>query len=83
MTPFEVLGVPSDASPEEIKRAYRRLAQVHHPDKGGDAATFTHLTAAYEAALKPKKCPACFGKGHVRERQGAITKKIPCPRCWS
>jgi len=35
---YDVLGVAKDASADEIKRAWRRMAQKHHPDKGGDEA---------------------------------------------
>jgi DnaJ family protein A protein 2 len=45
---YETLGVSKDASPSEIKKAYRKLAMRHHPDKGGDAELFKKLTTAYE-----------------------------------
>lgn len=45
---YEILGINSDATPEEIKKAYRRLAMEHHPDKGGDAAHFQKIQEAYD-----------------------------------
>ena len=45
---YEILGVSDGASPQEIKKAYRKLSLQHHPDKGGDMAKFKEVTRAYE-----------------------------------
>lgn len=50
---YETLGVPKGASDEEIKKAYRRLASAHHPDKGGDTARFQEIQSAYETLADP------------------------------
>jgi DnaJ-class molecular chaperone len=47
---YRILGVERDASPEAIKRAYRRLARKYHPDRGAGSSirAFQELQAAYE-----------------------------------
>lgn len=61
---YDALGVrPTDRLPA-IKAAYRRLARVHHPDKGGAAASFAKIRVAYETLSDPKKravYDACAG----------------------
>jgi curved DNA-binding protein len=52
---YETLGVPKGASEEEIKRAYRKLAAKHHPDRGGDTAKFQEVQSAYETLTDPHK----------------------------
>lgn len=46
---YEILGVDKNASDDEIKKAYRKLAHKHHPDKqGGDSNKFKEINAAYQ-----------------------------------
>lgn len=45
---YTTLGVARDASADEIKRAFRKLASQHHPDKGGDTKKFQEIQAAYD-----------------------------------
>ena len=51
---YELLGVERDALPHIIKAAYRRLAAVHHPDRGGDQEMFVAITTAYNVLMDPK-----------------------------
>jgi len=52
---YNILGVSKNASNEDIKNAYRRLARTHHPDKGGDKDQFQKIQEAYETLSNSDK----------------------------
>ena len=45
---YQTLGVNENATQDEIKKAYRKLAVEHHPDKGGNEDTFKKISEAYD-----------------------------------
>ena len=55
MDHYSTLGVTKTSSPDEIKKAYRKLASQHHPDKGGDKAKFQDIQAAYDTLSDTNK----------------------------
>lgn len=52
---YSTLGINKNASADEIKSAFRRLAKQHHPDLGGDQAKFQQINEAYEILSDPQK----------------------------
>jgi len=51
---YKILGVPENASLEEIKKAFRELAKKYHPDRGGDPEMFKKILEAYRVLSDPK-----------------------------
>lgn len=45
---YKILGVEKSANQDDVKRAFRKLAHEHHPDKGGDEAKFKEINEAYQ-----------------------------------
>ena len=83
--PYKVLGVSPDASDDEIKQAYRRLAKQYHPDRNpGDAVAakkMQEINAAYEQIKNPEKANpqgnpyggyggySCYSRGYEQYQQ--------------
>lgn len=67
---YNVLGVPRNATKEEIKKAYRQLAHKFHPDKGGDEARFKEINEAYHILSDEKKRSQYDQFGQIFEGPG-------------
>jgi DnaJ-class molecular chaperone len=85
MSPFEMLEIPPESTPLEVKMRWRILASEHHPDKGGDASKFDMYRSAYEEALRlsemEKPCDECGGAGKITTMRGFHQIKVACPIC--
>jgi molecular chaperone DnaJ len=62
---YEVLGVPKSASADEIKKAFRKAAIEHHPDRGGDETKFKEINEAYEVLKDTDKRKRYDQFGHA------------------
>lgn len=62
---YEILGVSKNASADEIKKAFRRAAIEHHPDRGGDETKFKEINEAYEVLKDPAKKQRYDQFGHA------------------
>ncbi len=62
---YDVLGVSKDAIADEIKKAFRRAAVEHHPDRGGDEAKFKEINEAYEVLKDTDKRKRYDQFGHA------------------
>ncbi|KAL3616049.1 hypothetical protein CASFOL_040343 [Castilleja foliolosa] len=69
---YEVLGVPKTASPDDLKKAYKKAAIKNHPDKGGDPEKFKELAHAYEVLSDPEKREIYdqYGEDALKEGMG-------------
>lgn len=65
---YEILGLKKGATDKDIKKAYRKKAMEHHPDKGGDEKVFKEITEANEI-LSDKQKKATYDRyGHTKQR---------------
>ncbi|PPR44916.1 MAG: Chaperone protein DnaJ [Alphaproteobacteria bacterium MarineAlpha5_Bin8] len=73
---YEILGVSRNASNDEIKKSYRKLAMKYHPDRNKDDKAserkFKEVSAAYEVLKDPEKKAAYDQYGHDAFRQGGM-----------
>lgn len=70
---YEILGVSPSATPDELKKAHRKLALQHHPDKGGDSEKFKEINEAYDVLKDPEKRKIYdeYGEEAIKEGMGA------------
>lgn len=66
---YGVLGIAKGATQEEIKKAYRKKAKEHHPDKGGNEDEFKAILEAYECLSDEAKKQNYDKYGHAESRQ--------------
>ena len=52
---YDILKIPRDATPDQVKESYRFLAKQHHPDAQGDENVFKEISAAYDVLSNPEK----------------------------
>ena len=89
---YEILEVPSDASEEQIKKQYRKLALRYHPDKNTDggvtADRFKEINEAYSVLSDAKKRQYYDVHGHEEgeeDEQVCVSSERAraVPACWS
>lgn len=82
---FQTLGLPDMATPEEVKAKWRKLAMIHHPDRGGNVVEFNEIRKAYKVALdeasQPKPCSGCNGTGKTTVAHGFSSVEVVCQSC--
>src|SRR6476661_6587786 len=73
LDPYRTLELPCDATLDDVKTAYRRLAKLYHPDSAGERAVprFLAVQAAYEALTE--------GPGKLRSVIGGRSRPAPSP----
>jgi curved DNA-binding protein CbpA len=67
MTLYEILGLTPEATPKQIKSAWRVLAQKHHPDKQGDPEAFKAIQTAYDVLSDPERRAQYDATGETKE----------------
>ena len=82
MDPYATLGVSRNSTEDVIKKAYRKLAKEHHPDKGGDPEKFKKINKAYEqiqlndAGMKFEGFPGFFAQEFFKKHMFRQTIEV-------
>lgn len=80
--PHQILGIPHDASEREVRRAFRALSRLRHPDVGGSDAAMKELTEAYQTMIANRGRPRApvVLKPPRREHPGRRQPTTPMPQ---
>lgn len=82
---YELLSLTDQATPAQVREAWRQLRSTQHPDKGGDADAFIRYREAYLTAIadaqKPQRCERCEGSGRVLVVRGFSRTSLRCSLC--
>mmetsp|Transcript_109055 Transcript_109055/g.307396 ORF Transcript_109055/g.307396 Transcript_109055/m.307396 type:complete len:577 (-) Transcript_109055:263-1993(-) len=76
----QVLELPLHCTADDVKQAYRKLVLLHHPDKGGDAATFKAVQQAYEMGMRKRSNHTGKAKAKATGKAKAKAKTKPKPK---
>jgi molecular chaperone DnaJ len=79
---YKILGVPPDASDDEIRKAYYKLAHKYHPDKGGDEKKFKEINEAYRILSDKEKRAQYDRYGRVFEEAPGVGAEGPFEWFW-
>jgi DnaJ family protein B protein 4 len=74
---YQTLGVSKGAAPADLKKAYRKLALQHHPDKGGNENKFKEINQAYDVLSDPEKREVYDNHGEAGLAGGAAGMNNP------
>lgn len=79
---FEILEISPESNKAQVKAAYRKLAAIHHPDRGGDGDKFDEVNQAYQRALAlAPECTNCGDEGSITTQRGFHSVRSICPIC--
>eukprot|EP00535_Pseudo-nitzschia_heimii_P009823 CAMPEP_0197174288 /NCGR_PEP_ID=MMETSP1423-20130617/874_1 /TAXON_ID=476441 /ORGANISM="Pseudo-nitzschia heimii, Strain UNC1101" /LENGTH=469 /DNA_ID=CAMNT_0042623199 /DNA_START=262 /DNA_END=1671 /DNA_ORIENTATION=+ len=80
--PHKILGVTENAGAAEIKTAYRRLARLHHPDRGGQSNRFEEIARAYRSLLSSAASQSStLVQSHIMDADGQATSCLTTATC--
>lgn len=74
---FKTLGVQPGASKDELKKAYRKLATQHHPDRGGNAEVFKEVSKAYDILTGKRQLSRAERQEQARTQQAQQQQYYP------
>ncbi|MBI5547952.1 MAG: J domain-containing protein [Deltaproteobacteria bacterium] len=75
--PYYVLGVSPSADPDQVRARFKELALLHHPDRGGDAASMRRLIAAYDQIRSGKRLPHASSAVRVGVSAASAARAAP------